>query len=223
MDVKRREPIAVVEYVLRKLERQAIDIGSHPVLIHEGLEALDRLREENARLRQRVAELEIAESAMNNLAAKLTATEAKLARCVEVAKSSPLVSYTPVDGEAIRVVPVSVVLAASSVVVPGVLDGDIAPAIRQLTRERAEARAEAKHLKECNDGHPTMCCGQCASQIKEAKAEVARSHDAILHLTREVERLEGLILDWDGLVGSWQSDMKAEARRIRGEGRDGKA
>jgi ssDNA-binding Zn-finger/Zn-ribbon topoisomerase 1 len=36
---------------------------------------------------------------------------------------------------------------AGSVVVPGTLEGDLAPAIRQLTRERDEARAEATRLE----------------------------------------------------------------------------
>ncbi len=42
--LERRDPISTLQYVLETLEKLAIDAGSHPVLIHEGLEALDRLR-----------------------------------------------------------------------------------------------------------------------------------------------------------------------------------
>lgn len=58
--LKRRAPLDVVRYVLQKLEKQAVAAGSFPVLIHEGLEAeekvrveVDMLREENVRLTSR--------------------------------------------------------------------------------------------------------------------------------------------------------------------------
>lgn len=57
MEVKRVEPLEVLRVVLERLERQAIKAGSHPVLIHEGLEALDRLREENVQLKAKLAKV----------------------------------------------------------------------------------------------------------------------------------------------------------------------
>lgn len=72
----------------------------------------ESLREENARLAALVQQYHPAYLGLPHVALERDEARAKLARCVEVAKSSPLVSYTPVDGEAIRVVPVSVVLAA---------------------------------------------------------------------------------------------------------------
>lgn len=41
--LRKRDPISTLRYVLETLEKQAVKAGSHPVLIHEGLEALDRL------------------------------------------------------------------------------------------------------------------------------------------------------------------------------------
>lgn len=93
---------------------------------------------------------------------------------------------------------------AATVVVPGALDGDLAPAIRQITRERDEARVTKDLYKE---------------RAQEAWAEVAR--------------LEGLILGWaltpedefEGRDALIDAAKEIEARRIRGEreGRDGKA
>lgn len=57
----------------------------------------------------------------------------------------------------------------------------------------------------------------------DARAEVKRSHNAILHLTAEVARLEGLVLSsCDGNQGatavvSNASALWAEARRIRAQ------
>lgn len=56
VEVKRRAPLEVVKYVLDKLERRDIADGIHPVLIHEGQEALDRVEAEIARLRTELAE-----------------------------------------------------------------------------------------------------------------------------------------------------------------------
>jgi len=54
------------------------------------------------------------------------------------------------------------------------LQQEIRAQLEETQTERGELRAEVERLKEMNAGHPTMCCGQCARQIREAKAEVER-------------------------------------------------
>ena len=48
--LRRRNPLDVIRYVLQNLEKQAIAAGSYPTLIHEGLEAEEKVRAEVARL-----------------------------------------------------------------------------------------------------------------------------------------------------------------------------
>lgn len=43
MNVTKDDPIGTVRYVLETLETQAVAQGSHPVLIHEAMEALDKI------------------------------------------------------------------------------------------------------------------------------------------------------------------------------------
>ena len=109
---------------------------------------------------------------------------------------------------------------AGSVVVPGTLEGDLAPAIRQLTRERDDARAEAARHKRnaecyaCEAGDPDMD-GVQDTKLSRAEAEVAR--------------LEGLILDAFDRAGiqptgpneSWLA-LLGEVTRIRSQREEGK-
>lgn len=48
--LRRRNPLDVIRYVLQNLEKQAIAAGSYPTLIHEGLEAEEKVRAEVERL-----------------------------------------------------------------------------------------------------------------------------------------------------------------------------
>ena len=57
--LRRRDPLDVIRYVLQKLEKQAIAAGSHPVLIHEGLEAEEKVRAEVERLRAKTVNISV--------------------------------------------------------------------------------------------------------------------------------------------------------------------
>ena len=108
--------------------------------------------------------------------------------------------------------------------------------VRAEERERADAerdtlRAEVERLKEMNAGHPTMCCGQCARQIREAKAEVERLRTDSLssappyyrHWQEEKakrEKAEAALLSAEAKIRAWPSgrdfDPEDALRILRG-------
>lgn len=55
--LKRREPLGVVRYVLETLERQSVKAGSHPLLIHQALEALESAERDAQAQRERADRL----------------------------------------------------------------------------------------------------------------------------------------------------------------------
>lgn len=127
---------------------------------------------------------------------------------------------------------------AATVVVPGALDGDLKPAIRQITRERDEARQQLT----CIDlwlrrRQPVTHESATLRSVQEFVATVERERDEArvtkdMHKERaqeawaEVARLEGLILGWaltpedefEGRDNLIEAAKEIEARRIR-EGR----
>lgn len=54
LQVKQRSPSEALSYVLEWLERSAIERGQHPVLVHTGMQALDKL---DARIKELEKEL----------------------------------------------------------------------------------------------------------------------------------------------------------------------
>lgn len=178
MEVRRGEPIAVVEHVLRRLERQAIDAGSHPVLIHEGMEALDRLREENARLRDADRESAVRRNAALDLQHALLTNERDEAR-LKLAKACPVHEPPHVSHD-----------CAEEIVAWRAI----------LTRERDEARADrdiaysgwaaAKKLMEQTEAKLARCVealGEIRGRSLAAKTHEVGPLEAKGRLTRILE------------------------------------
>ena len=221
MEVKRRKPIAVVEYVLRRLERQAINIGSHPVLIHEGLEALAELREENARLREERDGLPMAERLRRaEIVAGVTGTYREQLTCIDVW----LNRREPVKYESATL-------------------RHVQEEVERLTRERDEAREELARWRGVPEamrehGFPeigdapiavTATVAMLVVERDEARAEVKKYHDALvarhgvgpvvlleeLDVSRdEVARLEGEVVRLSGETATLWNEWSAACDEV---------
>jgi len=84
---------------------------------------------------------------------------------------------------------------------------EMAARVARAEDRTMSAEAERDALREMNAGHPTMCCGQCGGQIREAEAEVERLRDWQSVREREI----------DAVMARFESLNTSEYQRGRAE------